>query len=63
MVVTIADMKLIYKGLSGKRGQAMIEYVVVATMLIATVSLLAIFLYTYKEQSGRVLDLAASEYP
>ncbi len=41
----------------------MIEYVVVAAMLILTMTILAVFLYTYKEQSGRVLDLAASEYP
>jgi hypothetical protein len=41
----------------------MIEYVVVAALLLTTVTILAVFLYTYKEQSGRVLDLAASEYP
>jgi len=41
----------------------MIEYLVVAAMLMATMTILAVFLYTFKEQSGRVLDLAASEYP
>jgi uncharacterized protein (UPF0333 family) len=56
-------MKSTYKGLSRRRGQAMIEYMIIAAMLIAAVSILAVFLYTFKEQSGRVLDLAASEYP
>ena len=62
-MVTIADMEMRYKGLSSRSGQAMIEYVVVAAMLLLTMTILAVFLYTYKEQSGRVLDLAASEYP
>jgi uncharacterized protein (UPF0333 family) len=62
-MLTIANMKSTYKGLSRRRGQAMIEYMIIAAMLIAAVSILAVFLYTFKEQSGRVLDLAASEYP
>jgi hypothetical protein len=41
----------------------MLEYVLVLGVLVLTVSLLAIFLYTFKEYSGRVLDLAAYEYP
>jgi len=44
-------------------GQAMIEYVVIAGMMIAAVAILAVFLYTFKEQGGRVLGLVASEYP
>jgi uncharacterized protein (UPF0333 family) len=56
-------MKLLYKGLSKKKGQAMIEYVVLAVFVILTVSIMAVLLYTFKEQGGRVLDLAASEYP
>ena len=56
-------MNFLYKGLPNKRGQAMIEYVVLAVFVIATVSIMAILLYTFKEQGGRVLDLAASEYP
>ncbi len=62
-MVMIGDMKILYKGLSHKSGQAMIEYVVLAVMVITTVSIMAILLYTFKEQGGRVLDLAASEYP
>lgn len=46
-----------------KRGQAMVEYVFVAVMLIATVAIMAILLYTFKEHSGRVIGLVASEYP
>ncbi len=41
----------------------MIEYLVVTAMLLSIVAILAVFLYTFKEHSGRVLDLAASEYP
>ena len=47
----------------GSSGQAMLEYVIVAGMLLATVGIMAVFLYSFKEQGGRVLDLAASEYP
>jgi hypothetical protein len=47
----------------GKRGQAMIEYIIVATMLLASVAILSVFLYTFREQSGRVLDLVSAEYP
>ena len=44
-------------------GQAMVEYVIVAGVLEAMVAVLSVFLYTFREQSGRVLDLVASEYP
>lgn len=46
-----------------KRGQTMIEYAIVAGMLLAAVAILAVFLYTFREHSGRVLDLVSSEYP
>jgi hypothetical protein len=46
-----------------RSGQAMTEYVLTAGILLATVVILALFLYTFKEHSGRVLELAASEYP
>ena len=41
----------------------MVEYVIVAGVLVAMVAVLSVFLYTFREQSGRVLDLVASEYP
>ena len=44
-------------------GQAVIEYMILAVLLIVTASILAVFLYSFRENGGRVLDLAASEYP
>lgn len=41
----------------------MVEYVITAGMLVLTVTIFAVFLYTFREHSGRVLDLVASEYP
>jgi hypothetical protein len=46
-----------------RSGQAMIEYVIVAAMLMSTIAILAVFLYSFREFGGRVLDLVASEYP
>lgn len=44
-------------------GQALLEYVVVAGILLALVTMLALFLYTFKEYSGRILELIGAEYP
>jgi hypothetical protein len=41
----------------------MIEYVVIAAMLILMFTLMAVLLYAFRQHSWRVLDLAASEYP
>jgi hypothetical protein len=53
--------------LAGRRdardGQAAVEYVILAGMMLAAVTILAVFLYTFRENSGRVLDLVASDYP
>jgi len=46
-----------------KSGQAMVEYVIMTVLLITTATILAIFLYTYKQHSDRVVNLVASEYP
>jgi hypothetical protein len=46
-----------------RSGQAMLEYMIVAGMLLAVVAILAVFLYAFREHSGRVLDLVAYEYP
>ena len=46
-----------------KSGQAMTEYVVVAGTLMASVAVLALLLYVFKEYGGRILNLVASEYP
>lgn len=41
----------------------MIEYVIIAAMLLSTVSIMAVFLRTFLQHSTRTLELAASEYP
>ncbi len=46
-----------------RTGQTMIEYLIIAAMLLATVPVMAIFLRALRQQSARTLELAASEYP
>lgn len=46
-----------------KSGQAMVEFVVVAGMLLATVAIMLVFLGTFREYGTRVLNLVGSEYP
>ena len=41
----------------------MVEYVIAAGVLVTTVAVMAVFLYTFRQYGGRVLDLVASEYP
>jgi hypothetical protein len=41
----------------------MIEYIIVAGMLLAGVAILAVLIYTLRENGNRVLELAGSEYP
>jgi len=53
----------IRKGRRNRRGQAMIEYIVVFIALFATIVSLAVFLYALRQQSNRTLDLVASDYP
>lgn len=48
---------------SKKAGQVMLEYVIVAGMLVGVLSMLALFLYTFKEQGTRVLDLISADFP
>jgi hypothetical protein len=52
------------RGRVGSRsGQVMIEYAAVAAMLVASVTMFALFLYAFREFSERVLQLVAYEYP
>ncbi len=44
-------------------GQTMIEFIIIAAMLIATVTIFAVFLYSIKKDSTRTLELVAYEYP
>lgn len=53
----------VVKKVVNRRGQAMVEYLVVACMFVLTISVLAVFLYAFRENSGRILDLLASDYP
>jgi len=46
-----------------KRGQAMIEYVIVFVLLMGAAGVFAAFLYTVRQQSDRTLGLVASDYP
>ena len=41
----------------------MIEFTVVAGMMLATLAILMLFLGTFGEYGGRILDLVGSEYP
>ena len=57
---TIASSR---SGRRGRRGQAMVEYIIVFIALFAAVVSLAVFMYVMRQQSNRTLDLVASDYP
>jgi hypothetical protein len=57
------NMTWMCRSASSKRGQAMVEYVIMAGMMVAMVSIMAVLLYALKEHNVRVLDLVSSEYP
>jgi uncharacterized protein (UPF0333 family) len=46
-----------------RSGQVMVEYVVVFVAMLAVVSIMALFLYSVRQQSNRTLDLIASDSP
>ena len=46
-----------------QRGQTMVEYVLITAIMVLSLSILAMLMYVFKEQSARVLDLVSSEYP
>jgi len=46
-----------------RRGQVMVEYIIVAGMLIMCIAAISLFLNTFKSNSYRVVELSASEYP
>ncbi|MEI6971259.1 MAG: hypothetical protein WCL44_07040 [bacterium] len=46
-----------------RSGQTVAEYAIVAGMAAAALAILVVFLFTFKEYGGRILDLAGSEYP
>ena len=50
-------------GVESRRGQTMVEYLIVAGVLLGVLVLLSFLLYALKLNGNRVLDLVASEYP
>lgn len=51
------------RGGDRRSGQAMLEYVIVFVVLLGLAAVLSLCLYAVRRQSGRALDLVASEYP
>jgi hypothetical protein len=49
--------------LRNRTGQAMVEFVVAAGMILASAAILSVLLYTFREYGDRILNLVASEYP
>ncbi len=50
-------------GRSARAGQAMMEFLLVASAVLALTAIMAVLLFSTREYGGRVLDLIASEYP
>ena len=46
-----------------RSGQAMVEFVVAAGMILAALAILTVLLVTFREYGDRILNLVASEYP
>ena len=46
-----------------RRGQAMVEYVVILGILLAAMGVLTLFESTFKAFGDRVLNLIAADYP
>ncbi len=46
-----------------RRGQALVEFVAMAAMLMLVLVMLGLLLYTFREYGGRVMELVGSEYP
>jgi len=46
-----------------KSGQTMVEYMILTVMLVFSLSVMAVFLFTFREFGSRVLDLVAADFP
>ncbi len=46
-----------------RRGQALVEYLVMTGILLASLAVLALFLVTFKEYGYRILDMVGADYP
>jgi Flp pilus assembly pilin Flp len=60
-------MKILFKQsrrrLGSRSGQTAAEYAIIAGMLMASLAILVVFLVSFREYGGRILELVASEYP
>jgi hypothetical protein len=48
---------------SSRSGQAMVEYAIVAGMLVTVWFILVLFLRIFGEYGARILDMVAADYP
>jgi len=48
---------------SQKRGQTLLETVMILSVTLGLIVTLGFFMYVFKEHGGRILDLVSSEYP
>jgi hypothetical protein len=62
-VFSFYQVSIMNTGIKAKRGQAMVEFVVVMGMLLSAVAIMMVFLGTFREYGTRVLNLVGSEYP
>jgi hypothetical protein len=51
------------RGRNVRAGQTMIEYVIIAAVLIAALSVAGVLIYALRSQSDRTLELVSSDYP
>lgn len=63
MIVSSQVISIMKRSTREKKGQAMVEYAIVAGILLAGLSVVALLLFAFREYGGRILDLVASEYP
>lgn len=48
---------------NSKKGQAMLEYIMVLAMTLGVLVTLGFFIFVFKEYGGRILDLVSSDFP
>lgn len=46
-----------------RAGQALVEYMIISAILLMMMTIMAVFLFAFREHAGRVLDLIAYGYP
>ncbi|MGI5868596.1 MAG: hypothetical protein ACOX9C_04000 [Kiritimatiellia bacterium] len=63
MKALLAQFPGLKPGRRDRQGQAMVEYMLAAVVVIGLLFAMAYLLYALKQNGNRVLDLVASEYP